>query len=107
MKRVYERDGDVMRPYEEYYTGMIKRYYSDFAFIYGSTAVTLLPWLYILLWPVGTPVRVDRKRQLVYTWHWFRLYAARFEQLQPELPTYAASLERSPGPLIIRLYRAG
>ena len=96
-----------LAPFHEYYEERLDGKFSRYAFIYLSLVITLLPWLYILFWPVGTPVRVDRKRQLVYTWHWFRLYAARFEQLQPEFPAYAASLERSPGPLIIHLYRAG
>lgn len=93
--------------YKEYYDGMLPRYYSDFFFIYGSMAVTILPWLFILFWPAGAPVRVDRKRQLIYTRHWFRLYASRFDQLQPEFPQYSASMERAPGPLIIHLYRPG
>ena len=93
--------------YSEYFNGQKKRYHSDFGFIYGSITVTLFPWLLILFWPVGTPVRVDRKRQLIYTRHWFCLYAARFNHLQPEFPEYSAYMERVPGPLIIRLYRAG
>lgn len=96
-----------LRSYKEFYEGQLKRYYSRFGFIYGSMVVTILPWLLILFWPVGTPVRVDRKRQLIYTRHWFRWYAARFDQLQPEFPQYSASMERAPGPLIIHLYRPG
>lgn len=107
LKASFERRGETIRPYEEFHQGQLKRYHFDFGFIYGSTAVTLLPWLLILFWPVGTPVRVDRKRQLIYTRHWFRLYAARFDHLQPEFPEYSASLERAPGPLIVRLYRPG
>lgn len=104
---VYEELGDKMDPYQVFYEEQLPRYYNRFAFIYGSMAVTLLPWLFILFWPVGTPVRVDRKRQLIYTRHWFRLYAARLDQLQPEFPQYSASMERAPGPLIIHLYRPG
>lgn len=96
-----------LRDYNEFYDGMLKRYHSDFGFVYGSMAITALPWLIILFWPAGTPVRIDRKRQLIYTRHWFRLYAARFNQLQPEFPQYSASMERAPGPLIIHLYRPG
>jgi len=92
---------------EEFHEEMMPRYYGRFGFIYGSMAVTILPWLLILFWPVGTPVRVDRNRQLIYTRHWFRWYAARFDQLQPEFPQYSASMERAPGPLIIHLYRPG
>lgn len=107
LKASFESMGETIRPYEEFYKGQLKRYHFGFGFIYGSMAVTLLPWLLILFWPVGTPVRVDRKRQLIYTRHWFRLYAARFDQLQREFPQYSASLERAPGPLVIRLYRPG
>lgn len=107
IKKELNQLGTNMDPYESFYKEQLPRYYDDFAFIYGSMAITFLPWLYIFLWPVGTPVRVDRKRHLVYTWHWFRLYAARFDQLQVQLPTYVAALEESPGPLVIHLYRAG
>lgn len=99
--------GKEMRSYEAYHNGMIRRFYSDFGFIYGSMAITALPWLLILFWPAGPPIRVDRKNGLVYTRQWFRFYAARLDQLQPECKSFSASLEQLGGPLIISLYRPG
>lgn len=96
-----------LRGYDEFYQGQLGKYHFRFGFVYGSMALTALPWLLILFWPVGTPIRIDRKRQLIYTRHWFRLYAARFNQLQPEFPEYSALMERAPGPLMIHLYRPG
>lgn len=93
--------------YTSFFDDQLERYYSRFAFIYGSMAITALPWLLILFWPAGAPIRVDRKNGLIYTRQWFRFYAARLEQLQPECKEFSASLERLGGPLIISLYRPG
>lgn len=97
----------AMPEYNQFYNEQIKRYYSDFGFIYGSMAITALPWLLILFWPAGPPIRVDRKNGLIYTRQWFRFYAARLEQLQPECKTFSASMEQLGGPLIVGLYRPG
>lgn len=107
LKRVYERDGDTIRSYEEYHNGMLSRYHFRFSFVYGSMAITALPWLLILFWPAGAPIRVDRKNGLIYTRQWFRFYAARLDQIQAECKNFSASLERVGGPLIISLYRPG
>lgn len=93
--------------YDEFFKGQIRRYHSDFGFIYGSMAITALPWLLILFWPAGAPIRVDRKNGLIYTRQWFRFYAARLDQLQPECKSSSASLEQLGGPLIVSLYRPG
>ena len=99
--------GKEMRPYEEFYQGQLNRYHFRFGFVYGSMAITAIPWLLILFWPAGAPIRVDRKNGLIYTRQWFRFYAARFDQIQPESKDFSASLERVGGPLIISLYRPG
>jgi len=93
--------------YDNFYNEQIPRFYSDFGFVYGSMAITALPWLLILFWPAGAPIRVDRKNGLIYTRQWFRFYAARLDQIQPECKDFSASLERVGGPLIISLYRPG
>ncbi|MCW9027302.1 MAG: hypothetical protein OQJ80_00070 [Kangiella sp.] len=107
MRAGYDFRGHVMPNYETYFNNMSKRFYSDFAFICGSMAITALPWLLILFWPAGAPIRVDRKNGLIFTRQWFRFYAARLEQLQPECKTFSASLEQLGGPLIVSLYRPG
>ena len=96
-----------IRGYDEFYQGQLNRYHFRFGFVYGSMAITALPWLLILFWPAGPPIRVDRKNGLIYTRQWFRFYAARLEQLQPECKEFSASLERLGGPLIVSLYRPG
>ena len=93
--------------HKDFYDEQIPRFYNDFLFIYGSMAITALPWLLILFWRAGAPIRVDRKHGLIYTRQWFRFYAARFDQIQPECKDFSAALERVGGPLIISLYRPG
>ncbi len=107
MRPGYDFRGHTMPSYEEYFNNMSRRFYSDFGFIYGSMAITALPWLLILFWPAGPPIRVDRKNGLIYTRQWFRFYAARLDQLQPECKSSSASLEQLGGPLIVSLYRPG
>lgn len=107
MRPGFEFRGHEMPDYQTYFNNMIKRFYSDFGFIYGSMAITALPWLLILFWPAGPPIRIDRKNGLIYTRQWFRFYAARLEQLQPECKTFSASMEQLGGPLIVSLYRPG
>ena len=102
-----EYRGIPMPDYDEFYEEQLPRYHFRFGFIYGSMAITALPWLLILFWPAGAPIRVDRKNGLIYTRQWFRFYAARFDQIQPESKDFSASLERVGGPLIISLYRPG
>lgn len=106
-KSTFDSLGEEMPPFDEYYEGMLSRYHFRFGFIYGSMAITALPWLLILLWPAGPPLRVDRKNGLIYTRQWFRFYAARLDQLQPECKTFSASMEQLGGPLIVSLYRPG
>ena len=96
-----------LRSYDEFYQGQLNRYHFRFGFVYGSMAITALPWLLILFWPAGAPIRVDRKSGLIYTRQWFRFYAARLDQIQPECKDFSAALERVGGPLIISLYRHG
>ena len=107
MRSGYEFRKKSMPPYDSYFKNMVKRYNTDFIFIYGGMAITVLPWLLILFWPAGAPIRVDRKNGLIYPRQWFRFYAARFDQIQPECKDFSASLERVGGPLIISLYRPG
>ena len=110
-EEIYKRNGRKF-PYPDYdhfLDDQITRYYDDFAFYIGSTLVTFLPWFYILFARPGAPVQINRKRQLIYTWHRGKLYAARFEQLKPKCPASAGGWELSGGwgPLVLHLYRAG
>ena len=113
VKRYKERkelgiaSSDPIRSYDEFYKGQLNKYHFRFGFVYGSMAITALPWLLILFWPAGAPIRVDRKNGLIYTHQWFRFYAARLDQIQPECKDFSAALERVGGPLIISLYRPG
>jgi len=104
-RRIY-RNQEIPE-YSTFFNDQLKKYHSRFTFVYGSMAITALPWLLILFWPAGPPIRVDRKNGLVYTRQWFRFYAARLDQLQPECKSFSASLEQLGGPLILSLYRPG
>jgi hypothetical protein len=99
--------GTPLKSFQDYSELQSKGYFTRYGFIFGTIIITALPWLLILFWPAGAPIRVDRKNGLVYTRQWFRFYAARFDQIQPECKNFSAALERVGGPLIISLYRPG
>lgn len=95
--------------YEQFFEEQLSGYYTDFIAISLLFLLLLLPWLLYFFWPQQCPVRVDKERQLIYTWRWGKLYAARFDALNPEKKETAHFLEirGSWGPLIISLYPAG
>lgn len=109
-KKSLESLGESIRGYDEYYEGMLGRYKNDFILIGGMTALTLIPFIIFFVWRQPAPVCVDRKRQLIYTWHRGKLLAARLNQLQTELRAKSnLALEYSGGwgPMVISLYPAG
>lgn len=95
--------------YNNYYNDMLPRYKKAFILVGVFSLVTLLPWLIFIAWRQAAPICFDRKRQLVYTWHKGKLYAAKLDQLQIELKDKSTHLEFSGGwgPVIISLYPAG
>ncbi|WP_223669968.1 hypothetical protein [Kangiella shandongensis] len=108
-RELYDYRGDPMPDYDKYYKAQAPRYYDDIAFIGITTLGTLLPWLFIIFARPGAPVQVNRDKQLIYTWHRGKLYAARLDQLQPKFPASMGGLEFAGGwgPLVLHLYRAG
>ena len=105
-----KRLGGNLRSYEQFYEDIIPRYTSTFVLVGGMTGLTLIPFIIFFLWRQPAPVCVDRKRQLIYTWHRGKLLAARLNQLQTELRAKSnLALEYSGGwgPMVISLYPAG
>ncbi|WP_223669967.1 hypothetical protein [Kangiella shandongensis] len=109
LKTRFESMGEDPGTFEQFYKEQKHLYYDDLAFIGITTLGTLLPWLFIIFARPGAPVQVNRKRQLIYTWHRGKLYAARLDQLQPKCPATAGGWELSGGwgPLVLHLYPAG
>ena len=109
-KDLFSRIGGYIGDYETYYKEMLPRYTNAFILIGGMTGLTFIPFIIFFLWRQPAPVCVDRKRQLVYTWHRGKLLAARLNQLQTELRAKSnLALEYSGGwgPMVISLYPAG
>ncbi|WP_223669966.1 hypothetical protein [Kangiella shandongensis] len=105
-KEVLIKNGES---YEDYYQQELPGFYDDFLILLLIAGFILLPWLLYLFWPQRCPIRVDKKRELIYTWSWGKLYAARFDNLNPKKKDTAHFLEMKGGwgPLIISLYPAG
>lgn len=109
LKTRYVYLGEQIGSYEDFYEQQIKRYYDNFWLIGIFSLVTIIPWIIFILWRQAAPICFDRRRQLVYTWHKGKLYAAKPDQLQIELKDKSTHLEFSGGwgPMIISLYPAG
>lgn len=95
--------------YQEFYTEQFPNYYDEFIAIFLLFFILIIPWLLYLFWPQRCPVRVDKERNLIYTWSWGKLYASRFDNLNPKKQETAHFLEVRGGwgPLVISLYPAG
>lgn len=108
-RETYDYRGLKMPSFEKYYSEQLPRYTKAFLLIGIFTLITLIPWLIFITWRQAAPICFDRKRQLVYTWHKGKLYAAKLDQLQIELKDKSTHLEFSGGwgPVIITLYPAG
>lgn len=100
---------ETYNDYSEYYKEIRPKVRNSYFLIVGFTFITLLPWIIYIIWRQAAPICIDRKRQLIYTWHRGKLYAARLKQLQPELKDKSTYLEFGGGwgPMIISLYPAG
>jgi len=106
--RMKER-GDDPGTLEQFYKQQLPKYYDEFLLIIIFSIITLTPWIIFVIWRQTAPICIERKRQLIYTWHKGKLYAAKLEQLQVELKDKSTHLEFSGGwgPMIISLYPAG
>ncbi|PXF64199.1 hypothetical protein [Kangiella spongicola] len=101
--------GTFNTSFEKFLDDMKGTYIHDLVTLIIMCFVILIPWLLYLFWPQRCPVRVDKERQLIYTWRWGKLYASRFDALNPEKKETAHFLEIRGGwgPLVISLYPAG
>ncbi|GAA4359887.1 hypothetical protein [Kangiella marina] len=102
-------EGSFNTTFQQFLNEMKDTYINDLITLLIMSFVIILPWLLYLFWPQQCPVRVDKERNLIYTWSWGKLYAARFDDLNPKKQETAHFLEVRGGwgPLVISLYPAG
>ena len=103
-------EGYYTKSFDQFYhKGMRENYFNDLLSIGLILFFLILPWLLYLFWPQRCPVRVDKERNLIYTWSWGKLYASRFDNLNPKKQETAHFLEVRGGwgPLVVSLYPAG
>lgn len=105
-REVLEKSGES---YQDFYEDQLPGLFNDFLTLSLISFFLLIPWALYLLWPQRCPVRIDKERNLIYTWSWGKLYASRFDNLNPKKKDTAHFLEVRGGwgPLIISLYLAG
>jgi len=104
---LYKRiNKDLLQSYDEFYNYMYERHYkSDLIFVGVTHTIWLIPFIIFVFWRQPCPVRFDREKQLVYTWHRGKLYSASLAQLKVRFPRshYLAPTNHF-GPLEISLY---
>ncbi|MEM5527667.1 hypothetical protein WN093_02435 [Gammaproteobacteria bacterium AS21] len=109
-KIVYESIGKVYkRSYDEYFESLYNSYFKNqLRFLALAHTAWLMPFIVLCFWRAPIPIRYNRKKQLIYTWHWGKFYSATPDQLasadvQEDL--YATS--SLSGPLEISLFTKG
>jgi hypothetical protein len=104
---LYKRQNEVLnKTYDEYHNYMYEKHYkSDLIFVGVTHTIWLIPFIIFVFWRQPCPVRFDREKQLVYTWHRGKLYSASLAQLKVRFPRshYLAPTNHF-GPLEISLY---
>ena len=109
VKLSYYQNGDVYsKPYDTFFEELYNTgYKKHLKIIFISHTVWLIPFLMFLFWRCPPPVRFDRKRRLIYTFHLGEFYSASFDQLKPRFPKgHNLHMSADIGPLEISLYNA-
>jgi hypothetical protein len=109
-KYSYESVGDIYpRSYKEYSLSIYNSHYKNqLIFIYFIHTAWLIPLFLLPIWRAPFPIRFNRKKQLIYTWHRGKFYYARPDQLNyKNTETDYIENSNSNGPLEISLYTKG